>query len=460
MWREPMKFIQEYVSCLDENLRAESDKRGLSIAQRGWISFCLMGILLTNSVCWAKFERASFGAYSQQALSWMFRHAKLPWNSLLRTSVRMIIKRLGITEGFLIVDDKDISRSKNAKKLHRLHKLKDKNTGGYCLGQNIVCLYFVTPKASIPVGFEFYAPDPAQKEWRDRVKKLKKQGVKKAQLPAKPGESAKYPKKYALAIKLLDAFKRAHFGVTVKAVLADGLYGHLPFIEGIEQLWPGIQIISKMRKNQKLRYGNKVSGCGKHFASYGGWQQEITIRGRSTRRILAGGGRLYVPSHGTKRFVIAMKYEGENNYRYLMATNLSWNMKEVMEAFSIRWLIEVFFEDWSGHHGFCSLAKQCGEEGSLRPLILSLLFDHCFFFHEDQCSSLKHNRPLATFGSLAEKSQVQALCHFVQQLLEDESPKKRLQELVDSLDDLYPLRASKKHMIDVECVVGAFSKAA
>jgi len=117
-------------------------------------------------------------------------------------------------------------------------------------------------------------------------------------------------------------------------------------------------------------------------------------------------------------------------------------MKEVMEAFSIRWLIEVFFEDWSGYQGFYSLAKQCGEEGSLRPLTLSLLFDHCFLFHADQLSLLKHNQPLATFGSLLEKTRAMALCHFIQGILNDPNPKDKLRQFIDNLEDIYPLRSS------------------
>lgn len=452
MWSEqkPLVFIQEYISNLNDCLQSEHNELKLNYSQRLWIGFCLMGILLTNTICWAKFERMSFSAYTKQALSWMFRRSKLPWDKLLCVSVRMIIRKFGIKGGYLVIDDKDISRSKNAKKLHRLHKMKDKKTGGYCLGQNIVFLYLVTEKMSIPVGFSFYAPDPDQKEWRVSIKELRKKGVDKILWPKRPELLTDYPKKYELAINLLKDFKNNFPDIIIKAILADALYGHFPFIQGIDNLWDNMQVITKMRKTQKVCFKNKNRACHKHFASYSGWQQQITIRGRENKTICAGGGRLYVPSHNTKRFVIAMKYNDEKDYRYLLATNLSWNMKEVIEAFSIRWLIEVFFEDWSGYHGFCSLAKQCGAEGSLRPLILSLLFDHCFLFHATQLISLEYKQPLATFGSLIERSRAEALCLFIHHLIEQESPKEKLQQLIENLDDLYPLRASKKHMIDIK----------
>ena len=131
-----------------------------------------------------------------------------------------------------------------------------------------------------------------------------------------------------------------------------------------------------------------------------------------------------------------------------------------MEVFSIRWLIEVFFEDGSCYNGFCSLAKQCGADGSLRPLILSLLFDHCFFFHEEQLFFLEKNRSLATFGTLLEKTKAQAICEVIHQILEDESPKKRLQEFVDILEDVFPLTPSKKHFSGSEVNFGSNEKIA
>lgn len=451
MWidRQPLQFIEAYLAELEKALKEQGSAYRLSSLQRLWLGFCLMGILLTNSICWAKFERMSFKKYTQSALSWMFLHSKLPWGRLLVISVSIILKKFEITEGIAIIDDKDIERSKNAKKLFRLFKTKDKKTGGYILGQNIVVLYFVSKKICLPIGFSFYSPDPELKKWSQEILKLKNERVQKRLWPKKPERSSDHPKKYELAIELLSNFKKQFSHIKVHAVLADGLFGHLPFIQGVEALWENIQVITKMRKKQKIQNGNKEYSCEDFSLSYKGWEQDITIRGRDAKKVIAGGGRFFVPSHQTKRFVIAMKYEGESEYRYLMASNLSWNMKRVMEVFSLRWLIEVFFEDWSCYNGFCSLAKQCGEEGSLRPLILSLLFDHCFFFHKQQAFLLENNSSLATFGTLVERTRAEAFCHFIYQILEEDSPKAKLQELVDHLDEVFPLRSSKKHFSGV-----------
>jgi hypothetical protein len=443
--REPLPFIKNYLDQLNNTLKNENTFFELSLIQKLWLGFCLMGILVTNSVCWAKFERLSLKTYTKHGISWMFRHSKIPWDKLLMSSVKVILKRYGLTKGVLIIDDKDLSRSKNAKKIHRLHKIKDKKTGGYFLGQNIVLLYLVTDKISIPVGFKFYSPDPALKAWQIERKAQQQTKIPRKQRTPKPERSPEHPKKYELALQLLNTFKEQFPWFKVTAVLADCLYGHRPFIEGITKIWENIQVITKMRKDQNIRCGGKEHTCESYFKSYPGWGHKITIRGREKKEILAGGGRLYVPSHEAKRFVVAMKYENEMEYRYLIASNLSWNMKEIMELFTIRWLVECFFEDWACYQGFCSMAKQCGVEGSERPLILSLLFDHCFFFETQQQINIENNDSLATFGSLLEKTRAQALCHFIQELLDEESPKPKIQELVNLIDETFELKPSKQH---------------
>jgi hypothetical protein len=355
---EPLPFIKQYLDHLDISLKEESSGKALTFTQKLWLGFCLMGILMTNSICWAKFERLSLKAYTKHGISWMFRHSKICWDQLLTASVKIILKKYGITKGVLVLDDKDLSRSKNAKQLYRLHKIKDKKTGGYFLGQNIVLLYLVSEKISFPIGFMFYSPDPALKIWQAERKAQKEAKIPKSQRSRKPERSPEHPKKYELALKLLNTFKEEFPCFRVNAVLADCLYGHGPFIEGVMKIWKDVQVITKMRKDQNIRCGHKEYSCEKHFASYAGWNQKIKIRGREEKELLAGGGRFYVSSHQSKRFVIAMKYDGETDYRYLMASNLSWNMKEIMELFTIRWLVECFFEDWACYQGFCSLAKQ------------------------------------------------------------------------------------------------------
>src|SRR3989449_9089482 len=200
---KPAPFVRAFVDAVDEAIRAQSPSPGMSAMQRTWLAFCVTAVRVTTSICWGRFERASLGTYSLAALSWMFRHSKMPWDQLLVASVRVILRHHGITWGTLVIDDTDNPRSKSAKALAYLYKLRDKESGGYLWGQSLVFLVLVTPKISIPVGFVFYQPAPELSAWYKQEKVLKKQGCPPKQRPPKQATNAQYPTKQQLALHVL-----------------------------------------------------------------------------------------------------------------------------------------------------------------------------------------------------------------------------------------------------------------
>jgi hypothetical protein len=121
------------------------------------------------------------------------------------------------------VDDADKGRSKSTHPRAYVHKLKDKTSGGFIMGQTLVFLLLVTERITVPVGFAFYVPDPVLSAWRKQDRALKKQGVPKRQRPAKPLRNEAYPPQQALALRLLAQFRHHHPLITIKAVLADAL---------------------------------------------------------------------------------------------------------------------------------------------------------------------------------------------------------------------------------------------
>lgn len=229
---QPLPFIKNYVEQLDKGLKKQSEQ-GLSIVQKAWLGFCLMGILITNSICWSRFERASFGCYRFSALSWMFRNARICWAKLLPSSVRLILEAHGITHGVLVGDESDRARCKGVKQIHKAHKLKDKKSGGYIMGQSVVLLLLVSPIITIPVSFAFYQPDPRLKAWEKEDRRLKTRGIAKKDRPAKPSRDPRYPTKAALLLELLVQFQNHFPDLEIKAVLVDALYGHSAIKTGI-----------------------------------------------------------------------------------------------------------------------------------------------------------------------------------------------------------------------------------
>ncbi len=114
---EPADFIKAFVTDIDAALGKLKPNAKLTHLQKIWLGFCLTGILLTNSVCWAKFERASLGQYKIAGLSWMFREAKIAWHYLLLASVTLVLEQHGITEGVLVLDESDRERSKRTQRM-------------------------------------------------------------------------------------------------------------------------------------------------------------------------------------------------------------------------------------------------------------------------------------------------------------------------------------------------------
>jgi hypothetical protein len=201
---KPAPFVRAFVDVVAEAIREQSPSHGMSTMQRTWLAFWVTAVLVTNSIGWARFARASLGTYSLAALSWMFRHSKIPWDELLVASVRVILRHSGITSGSLVIDDTDNPRSKAAKALAHLYKLRDKESGGDLWGQSLVFLFLVTPTLSIPVGFAFYQPAPEFSAWDKKDKALKKQGVATPQRPPKPPAHPAYPTKQQLALHDLE----------------------------------------------------------------------------------------------------------------------------------------------------------------------------------------------------------------------------------------------------------------
>jgi hypothetical protein len=442
---KPAPFVSAFIDAVDDAIRAYQPHHGMSAMQRAWLAFCVTAVVVTNSICWARFARASLGTYSLAALSWMFRHSKIPWDELLVASVRVILHHHGITSGSRLLDDTDNPRSKAAHTLAYLYKLRDKESGGYLWGQSLGFLVLVTPKISIPVGFTFYQPAPELRAWYKQEKALKKQGVPKPQRPPKPPPNPRYRTKQHLALRLLESFQMAHPDIRVHCIAADALYGTAPFVDSASALFGGVQVISQARSNQHVRLHQRTHPIAAYFATHRGIPQTIRIRGGDERGAMVRSARLYVCAHKPKRFLVAIKYDEEETYRYLMASDLTWRTLDIVQGHSLRWLVEVFVQDWKGHEGWAQLTTQPGAEGARRSVILSLLVDHALFVHPDQEAQLKNNLPAYTVGSLRANGQGACLVDVIEELVSSDDPQSRLQHFTKALHEVFAFGRSKKH---------------
>jgi len=336
----PLPFVEAYVEQLSARLALQHPKAGLTLGQQAWLSFGLMGIIVTESVCWRKWVRAGLGRYSEALLSWYFR-SPMAWGLLLSFSVELVLESFGTWEGVLVLDDTGKGRAKVTKRIPYVHYFKDKQGTGTRRGQEIVFLVLVTAVVTLPVAFAFYQPDPAYSAWAKADKRLKRQGVANAKRPAPPPDNPAYPSKPQLALRLLEQFAHDHPWVKVKAILADALYGSAAFMAQAAKPWGEAQVISQLRHDQKVRYRGRSWRLDKYFRAHPGVRQTIRIRGGDTVEVWVSSARLYVEAHGGKRFVVAIRYAEQHDYRYLVATELSWRSLDIVQAHTLRWLVEV-----------------------------------------------------------------------------------------------------------------------
>lgn len=442
-----LPFVTTFVDQLDSALRRIDPKAGMTRLQQDWLGFCLVAIVVTNSICWKRFQRASLGLRSHASLSWMFRQTNHFWQVVLQASVSVILNKYGITKGVLVVDDSDKKRSKQTQRIYKAHKLKDKSSGGFVNGQSFILLLLVTDKVTIPVGVEFYLPDPKLTAWNQEDKKLKQRGIQKKQRPAKPAKNVHFPTKLEIALRLLEEFQAAFTELRVQCVLADNLYGTEEFLDKASGIFGGVQVISKLRKNQKIRFWGKTLNLTTFFQRYPGVAQQLCIRGDEVVNAYMRSARVHVCAHGKKRFVIALKYEGEEEYRYLVASDMSWRTLDIAQAHTLRWLVEVFIQDWKEYEGWGQLTKQTDEEGSRRSLSLSLLCDHCLLFHPAQLVRIEDKLPACTVGSLRARVQVESLVQFFADVVSSDSPQEQLELVAKQAQEVFRLNDSSKHMV-------------
>ncbi len=294
-------------------------------------------------------------------------------------------------------------------------------------------MVLVTDIVTIPVGFRFFMPNPELTAWRKQNKLLKDAGIPAKKRPEKPKPDPRYPTMQALALDMCSEFTRTFPDFTVKGVLADALYGTGAFMDTCAEITGKAQVVSQLRSNQQVMSRNSKVSLKSYFARQSGVKTHLIIRGGRKERVTLLSARLHVCAHGKRRFVVALKYENEEEYRYLVASDLSWRHEDIARLYTLRWLVEVFIQDWKAHGGWNKLTKHQGEEGSARGVILSLLCDQLLLLHPEQSARLKNKQPGMPAGCIIEHLKTEALIDTIHEVVAANDPLYALDKLKDAL---------------------------
>jgi len=457
MITNPLKEVSSFIS----SCQAEGNVK-LSKRQFFFVSFCISCIVLLGEFNFSAFSRLSFSNVSSASLSWMIHHSSIGWKNLIDGAIIYLFRIYDITNIHLLIDDSDRPRCKVIKAIYGVFKTIDKKTGGYFLAQNIVFIAVVCNKVTFPIGFKFYRPDPEVKKWEKEDKKLRRKGIKKKNRPSRPSRNKEFPTRIEIAVELAKNTKKIitklekslNIKVKVLSISADSAYLSKEFTKGVKKQFKKTQIISQLASNQIIWNKNQVEKSVKsYFEHKKPTRKEINLRGKAIY-VEYISARVFVKSHGKKLLIVAMKYKGEENYRYLAATELTWQTVDVIKAYALRWLIEVVIEDWKQYDGWGKKASQQGVDGACRGVQLSLLTDFFLLSHEYQHNLYLAGQSLATTGSLIRRIRQEHFVDTIQGILERPNPQSMLKKLVSKFDDIFKLDPSCKHMMGIE--IGEF----
>lgn len=443
-----LSCVSNYVEALMLIMKEKNPSSVLTNTQKKWLKFCLSMIILTNSLNWEKFERFSLKAYKAKALGFIFHHAKINWNMLFICGISLLLKLYGVRVGHLIVDDTDRPRSKVIRKIAFVFKSFNKKTGGYFNCQNLVFLLLVTDKITIPVGFKFYTPCPKLTKWAKKDKESRKLRKidKSVARPVKPERSLNHPKRTEISKELIQNFTNNFKEVSIISCSFDAAYGFDSHLRAVETVLPKSLIVSEMACNTKVTDKRRTACVNNYFNSIVAQKTKLKIRGGTIKDVEIKHARLYVESHKRILNIIALRYEGEVNFRFIITPNLSWRAIDVVQIFTFRWLVEVFFYDWKCYEGFGQAAIQQSDDGGLCGVLLSLLVDQCLLFHPEQIRRISSQLSACTVGSLREKLIVEFHLEQIKCLLLGENPQEKLKAYSENMDICFAYRDSTKHM--------------
>ena len=304
----------------------------------------------------------------------------------------------------------------------------------------MACFSCAFPPITIPVGVTFSQPAPELRAWSKQERTRTPQGG------ATPPPNPHSPTKQDLALRWFAPCQASHPALHVHCLVADALSGTAPCVEGASAIVGGAQVLSQLRSYQQVRLHKRAQHVADAFAPHRGTPQTIRIRGGEEGLVIVGRARLYVCA-SPPRVIVALKYADEDRYRSLLAADLPWRPLDMVQAQTLRGLVEVCIQDWKSYEGWHQLTQQPGEEGARRRVLLSLLVEHALCFHPDQHAQCSNHLPAYTVGSLRAHVPVECLVDVIQELVSSKEPQRQLQRVTQAFHAMFAFGRSTKHML-------------
>ncbi len=271
---------------------------------------------------------------------------KMPWRSLLLCTVKQFQKlvnpkkEVAANSAFIIDDTTDTRVGKKIENISMVHDHVGSKKGSK-LGFKNLTLGLFDGKSFSPLDFSLHA----EKKLKD--KQRKKQFKKKCD-PHSPGAKRRKECNIDKITNALQMIKRAvKHGFQANYILVDSWFSSKGFIQVIRQIKnKTMHIICGVRKDKRLyEYNGEKVNAKKLLSILKQEKKEKRCRKRNTRYY-----EVIVNYEGVgliRLYFCRFPYQKE--WRLFLSSDTSLSFLSMLEIYSIRWSIEVFFKETKQH---------------------------------------------------------------------------------------------------------------
>lgn len=265
------------------------------------------------------------------------------WNprDVLQKLALWRVRKMELRKGetiYVVIDD--TKRRKRGKRMAAVGKLKDPVTGAYIHGHNYVALLLVARGQMIPFGIELYA----KKEFCESQPELE------------------FLTQLQLAQRMMD--RLPEFKGQEVCVLLDGFYASKWLLAAI--LVKGFQFVTTLPRSRNIYVGGEKRKAGRYARNVNHRDGKTVHVGGKTYRV--GSRIIGLPGVGEVR-LIASRFRNEKKVAAVIASNLKWTPKRILQAHRMRWSIELFFKETKQLFGLGDY-QNLSYEGAVRHLHL------------------------------------------------------------------------------------------
>jgi hypothetical protein len=296
-----------------------------------------------------KSEYAKIAAMKKDTLYRFKNNEHYSWRKLLYGAAKMFKQLTGsrqssktpLATAFIIDDTADV---RTGYKMENITWIHDHTVGKAVLGFKTLVLSFFDGVSTIPLDFTIHKEKDL--DTKRRKSQYKKQ-VSEGSHGAKRRKETKTSKIEQSAAMLKRAVKQ---GFLAQYVLCDSWFTCTELIKTVRQIADGkMHLIAGVKKdNRKYGYNGELFNAKQIISNLKKTKEEKRCRRLNIRYYES---MVHYEGIGDIKLVIC-RYPGQKEWRVFITTDTQLTFIKMMEIYTIRWTIEVFFRECKQYLGF------------------------------------------------------------------------------------------------------------